>query len=144
MLMAKKSKTGIAIFFTAILLTACSGSTTSAPNASIAAPAANAPSIPADFPMKAYPGGKVSSVDKIGPIVTVLFKGTDNAQTVRKWYDAELPKQGWTIRQVMDQQPDGSITMVADKAPNSAVIGIYPKYYPNGEARYSIIIQPKN
>lgn len=102
----------------------------------------NSASVPADFPVPVYPGGRVFSVDKMGPITIVMFTHKDDAKALAKWYQAELPKQGWTFQPVAPQEKAiTDITLVAKCAKNSVTIGLYPKYYPNGEARYTLTLQ---
>lgn len=105
--------------------------------------------LPSDFPVPVYKDAKITQVDQGtdsftgGPTISVAYNAINDVKAVREFYEAELPKVGWTIRPNVIEQDNGNITMVADKDDKSVTIGLYPKFEPNGDARYSLIVEPK-
>lgn len=151
-----KLRAGILVVLSIFALSACGGSAVS-PGTNSSTPgnttSAGAPdpgkTLPSDFPVPVYSGAKILSVDHStdqytgGPITLVAYNAINDVKVVRGWYESELPKLGWTIRPNVIEQDNGHITMVADKGTQAVTIGLYPKFEPNGDARYSLILEPK-
>ncbi len=139
---------GILLVLSVFALGACAGKDVSQSTNSDT-PQAEAKALPADFPVPVYAGAKILSVDHStdqytgGPIILVAYNAINDVKVVRVWYEAELPKLGWTIRPNVIEQDNGHITMVADKGDKAVTIGLYPKFEPNGDSRYSLIVEPK-
>lgn len=152
-----KLRIGILLGLSIFALSACGGSGVSPGTSSgtpgnatsAVTPAAPTITLPSDFPVPVYSGAKIVSVDRTtdqytgGPITMVAYNAINDVKVVREWYESELPKLGWTIRPNIIEQDNGHVTMVADKGTQAVTIGLYPKFEPNGDARYSLIVEPK-
>lgn len=146
----------ITLVLSALLVSGCANgavSTSTAGSTSSDTTAATAPSdsktLPADFPVPVYKDAKITQVDHGtdsftgGPTTSVAYNAINDVKVVRAFYEAELPKAGWTIRPNVIEQDNGHITMVADKGDKAVTIGLYPKFEQNGDSRYSLIVEPK-
>jgi hypothetical protein len=125
-----------------VVLTSCSSANVPVAAAGAQGAPTIAKQVPADFPVPVYPGSRVFSVDKMGPITMVGFTHKDSAKVLSQWYQAELPKRGWTFEPVAPREkPTNDITLVARNGKKAVTIGLYPSYYPNGEAHYTLTLQ---
>ncbi len=148
-------KNSILLVLSIFALSACAGkdvspvATSGTAGSETSAVAPPAKTLPTDFPVPVYDGAKILSVDHHtdqytgGPITMVAYSAINDVKVVRVWYETELPKLGWTIHPDVIEQDNGNITIVADKGDKAATIGLYPKYESNGDARYSLIVEPK-
>ena len=134
-------RTSVHLLASVLLVSAVIGSSVPVTAGPLGAPATTA-QVPADFPVAVYPCSRVFSVDKMGPITIVMFTHKDDAKVLSKWYQTELPKKGWTFQPVAPQEkPTKDITLIARNGKNAVTIGLYPAYYPNGDARYTLTLQ---